>query len=360
MNYKKFTTRLLQWHTNVNKRQMPWKGVKDPYKVWLSEIILQQTRVDQGWAYYEKFLKKYPTIELLAKAKDDAVFKLWEGLGYYTRCKNLLYTARFIVKEYGGIFPDKYEDILALKGVGTYTAAAIASFCFDLPYAVVDGNVFRVLSRVYANATPVDSNEGKKIFSELAANVLDKEKPGLFNQGIMDFGATVCKPALPLCTQCPLNKICSAFKKASVNVLPVKEKLMQKKTRWFTYFVFEARGKVLVRKRITKDIWQNLFEYYLVETAANPLWSYESINDFLKNQTGIQDFKIEQLAAAQPQKLTHQHINGYFIHIILESIPQTLKSVETQWLPPEAIKLLPFPGFINDYQKIKKKQAALF
>ena len=176
----------------------------------------------------------------------------------------------------------------------------------------------------------------------------------------MDFGATICKPALPLCTQCPLNNICSAFKKATVNVLPVKEKLMQKKTRWFTYYVFEAKGKVLVRKRIAKDIWQNLFEYYLVETPANPLWSYESINDFLKNQTGIQDFKIKQLAGALSQKLTHQHINGYFIHIILPSIPQTLKGNEIKWLPPEAIKLLPFPGFINDYQKNKKTQAALF
>ena len=360
MKYKNFTVLLLQWHTNVNKREMPWKGVKDPYKVWLSEIILQQTRVDQGWAYYEKFLEKYPTIKHLAKAKDDAVFKLWEGLGYYTRCKNLLYTARFIVKEYNGIFPAKYEQIHELKGVGVYTAAAIASFCFNLPYAVVDGNVFRVLSRVYGNATPVDSNEGKKIFTQLATKVLDKEQPGLFNQAIMDFGATVCKPALPLCAQCPLNKICCAFKQATVNVLPVKEKLMQKKTRWFTYLIFEANGKILVRKRTAKDIWQNLFEYYLIETAANPLWSHESISEFLKNQTGIRDFKIEQVILSQSQKLTHRHIKGYFIHIMLSSIPQTLKGNEIQWLQPKDIKLLPFPGFINGYQKNKKIQAALF
>ncbi|MEP7319133.1 MAG: A/G-specific adenine glycosylase [Panacibacter sp.] len=360
MKYKNFTSLLLQWHTTVNKREMPWKGVKDPYKVWLSEIILQQTRVEQGWAYYEKFIKQYPTIRQLANAKDDDVFKLWEGLGYYTRCKNLLHTARFIVKEYKGVFPENYEEIIALKGIGVYTAAAIASFCFDLPYAVVDGNVFRVLSRVYGNATPVDSNEGKKIFSELATKVLDKNKPGIFNQAIMDFGATVCKPALPLCAQCPINKICIAFKNATVNILPVKEKVLDKKIRWFTYFIFEANGKVLARKRIAKDIWQNLFEYYLVETAANPLWSNESIAELLCNQAGIKDFKMVQLAAAQSQKLTHQHIKGYFIHITLSSIPQNLKGDTIEWVKKENLKLLPFPAFINEYVKNKKKLATLF
>ena len=179
---------------------MPWKGEKDPYKIWLSEIILQQTRVEQGWRYYENFIERYPTIQQLAGAKDEHVFKLWEGLGYYNRCKNLLFTARFITKENEGKFPHQYEDILALKGVGPYTAAAISSFAFNQPYAVVDGNVFRVLSRIFDVETPIDSSEGKKIFTDIAFSQLDTKEPGAFNQAIMDFGATICKPALPVYT----------------------------------------------------------------------------------------------------------------------------------------------------------------
>ncbi len=339
----------MNWHSNENKREMPWKGEKDPYKVWLSEIILQQTRVEQGWAYYKKFIKKYPGIGELAKAKDEDVFKLWEGLGYYTRCKNLLYSARLIDKEYNGIFPDTYEKIVALKGVGPYTAAAISSFCFNLPYAVVDGNVFRVLSRISGNAMPVDSNEGKKTFTELANKVLDKASPGIFNQAIMDFGATVCKPALPLCSQCAVNKICNALLHATVNLLPVKEKRLKKKTRWFTYFIIEAAGKTLVIKRTLKDIWQNLFEYYLVETDANPLWDKDVIASVLSNQLGILDFEIIKITPAKQQQLTHQLIKGFFIRIKLKSVPKSLINPENQWLRSAAIKRLPFPSFINQY-----------
>ncbi|HLA58283.1 MAG TPA: hypothetical protein VK622_05965, partial [Puia sp.] len=203
-----FTDRLLEWNKHQNIRSMPWKGIKDPYKIWLSEIILQQTRVEQGWSYYEKFVKAFPTIDDLARAPEEKVFKLWEGLGYYSRCKNLIHTARYISSELNGIFPDNYEDILLLKGIGPYTAAAISSFAFNEPRAVVDGNVQRVLSRYFGIAIPIDSLQGKKLFQELAQTLLDKSFAGIYNQEIMDFGAVVCKPQNPLCTQCVHQQNC--------------------------------------------------------------------------------------------------------------------------------------------------------
>jgi A/G-specific adenine glycosylase len=202
---KQFTDLLLAWDKDQNDRVMPWKGEKNPYKIWLSEIILQQTRVEQGWAYYEKFIHHFPTIFDLAKAKEEKVFKLWEGLGYYNRCRNLLYTAKWIVQHFKGVFPSTYEDLIALKGIGPYTASAIASFAFNLPHAVVDGNVYRVLARFYGIETPTDSKEGLLQFNELAHHNLSKKYPGQYNQAIMDFGATICKPALPNCNDCVLQ-----------------------------------------------------------------------------------------------------------------------------------------------------------
>ena len=242
---------------------MPWKGEKDPYKIWLSEIILQQTRVEQGLKYYERFVANFPDVHKLAKAKDEKVYKLWEGLGYYSRCKNLLETARFISKKLKGNFPDKFEDILSLKGVGHYTASAIASFAYDLPHAVVDGNVFRVLSRVFGIKKPIDSNEGKKLFTQLAGELLDKKHPGIYNQALMDFGAVVCKP-YPLCNSCPMKDHCAAFKNDLIDKLPVKEKKIEIKTRWFNYLVIENNSRFYIRNRIDNDIWNNLNEFVLV------------------------------------------------------------------------------------------------
>jgi A/G-specific adenine glycosylase len=349
MQYAKFTRLLMEWNRKQNQRAMPWKGEKDPYKVWLSEIILQQTRVEQGWAYYEKFIKKYPGIRLLAKAKDEEVFKLWEGLGYYTRCKNLLHTARFIDQTYKGKFPSTYDEIATLKGVGSYTAAAIASFCFNLPHAVLDGNVFRVLSRVFGIATPVDTTEGKKQFKELADKVLDKNDPGIFNQSVMDFGATVCKPMLPACAACSLNKICIAYNTAAVNKLPVKEKVLQKKLRWFSYFIFRAEKKTFVRKRTGKDIWQNLFEFYLVESASNPAWDKQGVAAFLQQQLNTDKHDVMLITNAASQQLTHQHIKGYFITVKLPEIPAGLKTNDALWLSATEMRKIPFPAFINQY-----------
>ena len=259
-----FRTGLLLWNRKENKRHMPWKGEKDPYKIWLSEIILQQTRVEQGLGYYHRFVQTFSTIHALAQAPEQQVFKLWEGLGYYSRCKNLITTARYISEELGGVFPDTYEGILALKGVGPYTAAAIASFAYNLPYAVLDGNVFRVLARIFASNTPIDTTAGKHEFSSLAQEALDKEAPGIYNQAIMDFGATICKP-VPECAQCFFNTQCRAFIQNRQASLPVKSKTPALKERWFHYIILQYNGEIAIRQRTAKDIWQNLYEVVLIE-----------------------------------------------------------------------------------------------
>src|SRR6185437_15766843 len=238
-NKKFFFEFLIKWNRNKNKREMPWKGEKDPYKIWISEIILQQTRVQQGLTYYNRFIEAWPNIKSLAEANEQKVYKLWEGLGYYSRCRNLMASARYINDELGGRFPDTYEDILSLKGIGDYTASAIASFAFNQPYAVVDGNVFRVLARFFRIHAPIDSTEGKKIFRSLANMLLDKSNPAEYNQAIMDFGAIVCKPLLPSCSECPLQKKCVASQKNLVGLLPIKAKGIKTRQRFFNYLVVE-------------------------------------------------------------------------------------------------------------------------
>ena len=337
----------MDWHTRFNRRQMPWKGEKDPYRIWLSEVILQQTRVEQGMAYYERFILHFPTIQDLAAARDETVFKLWEGLGYYNRCKNLLHTARFIADNLAGNFPSSYEEIVLLKGIGPYTAAAIASFAFNKPFAVVDGNVFRVLSRLFAIDTPIDSTEGKHQFAALAQEVLDKENAGLYNQAIMDFGATVCKPANPQCGSCHLQEVCIGFNKAIVNKLPVKEKVLLKKNRWFYYFIIQYKDTVLVEKRTSKDIWENLYEFYLLESNEQLSWDDDAVNDWLHQQFGMEKARLVHISPLQKQQLTHQLIKGQFIHVTIDSIPKNL--LHAQWQPLEDLNSLAFPRFINQY-----------
>ena len=344
---KAFTRGLMRWHRQSNKREMPWKGEKDPYKIWLSEIILQQTRVEQGWQYYLRFIKEFPTVKKLAGASDQRVYKLWEGLGYYTRCKNLLYTARLINNKYQGVFPDQYEELLALKGVGPYTAAAIASFAYNLPYAVVDGNVFRVLSRYFGLDIAIDSTTGKKIFTELANNVLFKKEAGSYNQAIMDFGATVCKPFSPLCSSCPLHTTCTAYQQGLVNQLPVKDKLLLRKNRWFTYFIFEVDQQILVHKRSQKDIWENLYEFYLLESESPIKWDAPKINLWLNQQIGVKRSHIESISPLISQSLTHQEIKGCFIWLQMETRPVFGNNFD--WQPLQKIRKLPFPKLITGY-----------
>ena len=349
-NRKFFVKKLLAWNLSYNDREMPWKGEKDPYKIWLSEIILQQTRVEQGLAYYNRFIAQFPTIQKLAKAPETTVFKLWEGLGYYTRCKNLIATAKYISEELKGKFPDKYEDILALKGIGPYTAAAIGSFAFNLPHAVVDGNVFRVLSRVFGIATPIDSTEGKKEFTHLANELLDKKQPGVYNQTLMDLGATVCKPQQPLCNACPLKSNCSAYLQGIINLLPIKEKSITKKTRWFYYLIIEHNKSVLVRKRGAKDIWENLYEFVLIENdQILPLENLKKL-PAIKNIIGKTSFEVMQISKPYRQLLTHQTIHGQFIKIKIAT-PLSIAGYEA--VSQKKLDKLPFPKFITGYLQDK-------
>ena len=341
-----FTNLLLKWNNEKNDRCMPWKNEKNPYRIWISEIILQQTRVQQGIAYYNRFIERFPTINDLAAAEESEVFKLWEGLGYYSRCKNIILSARYIVNELQGHFPEIYEDLLKLKGVGTYTASAIASFAYNLPYAVVDGNVFRVLSRVFGIRFSVDSSEGKKNYSALAQRLLNKKMPGTYNQSLMDFGATICKPQSPLCTICPVNKICFALINKQVNQLPVKQKKVKRKLRWMFYLVINYKNKLYVRKRIKKDIWQNLFEFVLLEMSEQPKLTYLRSGELFTQIMSETKYSINSISGLQTQLLTHQSIKGRFISLSVQSP-----------LPIEGYKLvtkkqlcsLPFPKFITTY-----------
>lgn len=325
---------------------MPWKGEKDPYKIWISEIILQQTRVQQGLMYYGRFIDAFPDIKSLANAPEKKIYKLWEGLGYYSRCKNLIATAKFIHENLNGKFPEKYEDILLLKGIGNYTASAIASFAFDQPYAVLDGNVFRVLSRFFGKEIPVNTSAGKKFYAELSQSLLDKKNPGKYNQAIMDFGAVVCKPALPLCLECPLQKRCVAFLENKVFILPVNNTVNKQKERFFNYLIIGYNKKFYVNKRTEKDIWQNLYEFVLIETKT---WVNE--NEIFKNEGFLSllnqdDFNVKFVSKKVSQKLTHQLITGRFIHVQINK-PLLIKTLFA--VNKSQLKTLPFPKFIASY-----------
>ncbi|MBC7829819.1 MAG: A/G-specific adenine glycosylase [Chitinophagaceae bacterium] len=341
-----FTRKLMRWNRDSNKRSMPWKGEKDPYKIWLSEIILQQTRVEQGLKYYEKFISKFPTIEHLAVSPDEKVYKLWEGLGYYSRCKNLLETARRVKNEYSGTFPDNYEEIKKLKGIGPYTAAAISSFAYNEPRAVVDGNVQRVLARYFGLTTPIDTNQGKNFYQQLAFELLDKKNAALYNQSIMDFGATICKPQNPLCKECIQQRDCVAFNKGFVARLPVKEKMVPKKNRWLYYFLIEVDDQIYIRKRAEKDIWQNLHEFVLLETPGPINRPFQGL-PFLKKlfQRGVYD--INHTSKLYKQQLTHQTIQGQFILVIAKKELVTLYSY--MLVKKDKLHQYAFPKFINKF-----------
>jgi A/G-specific adenine glycosylase len=338
----KFSSALLRWNTKKNDRKMPWKGEKDPYKIWLSEIILQQTRVDQGLKYYEQFLEAFPTVKDLAKAPEQLVFKLWEGLGYYNRCRNLIFTAKFINTHFKGVFPTTYDSLLALKGIGAYTASAIASFAYNLPYAVLDGNVYRVLARIHGITKPIDTNEGKELFNNLANYHLPKNRAGLYNQAIMDFGATICKP-VPLCNSCFFRNDCIAYQKNIQLQLPVKEKKLLKKERWFHYFLIEEDDTVAIVKRVEKDIWQNLYQFPMVEASSSVL----NIKSF--NGLGLNMFKKKKIWSSS-QVLTHQKIHFTFYKV---SLAPNKEIKAYQWVKKAELHQYPFPRtlklYINEY-----------
>lgn len=262
-----FTKALRGWYA-AGHRDLPWRRTRDPYRIWLSEVILQQTRIDQGTAYYERFAKQYPTVHHLAAAPDDEVMRLWQGLGYYSRARNLLLAARSVVNGHGGRFPDTVEGLRALKGVGDYTAAAIASIAFDRPAAVVDGNVYRVLARVFGISTPIDSTAGRREFAALAGGLLDPKHPGDHNQAVMELGATVCLPRAPHCGECPLAARCVARREERIGDLPVKAGRTAVRERHFNYLCIDVEGGLVLRKREGRDIWQGLYEPPLLESEA--------------------------------------------------------------------------------------------
>lgn len=343
-----FRSNLLQW-AEQNKRPLPWKGIKNPYLIWLSEILLQQTRVEQGLPYYEKFKAAFPTINDLANAHEDEVMKLWEGLGYYSRARNMHATAKFIAHEKKGQFPSTYESILELKGVGPYTAAAIASFAFQLPHAVVDGNVYRVLARFFAISTPSDSAAGKKEFTNLANQVLDKKQPDIFNQALMDFGATHCTPKKPKCTSCPMHAKCGAFAINQVAQFPVKRKKIKRKERFFHYLLLNFNDQIILQKRTQKDIWQQLYQFPLIEHSSL-LEDVEELQRFPTWHQFVEDsnWELQRKSKVFKQPLSHQFIYAIFWEIQLHS---TINSVEFPFILVDRKNLskFAFPKIIDWY-----------
>ncbi len=301
---------LITWYQQ-NKRDLPWRNTINPYHVWLSEIILQQTRVAQGLPYYLKFIESYPSVQDLAKASEQEVLNLWQGLGYYSRARNLHYTAKDIVRNYNGIFPDNYKDLLKFKGIGTYTAAAITSFCYNEPVSVLDGNVYRVLARLYGVDTPINSPEGQKYFKQLAQELIDRKNPGVYNQAIMEFGALHCTPANPQCDVCPMANDCMAYQTGKVSELPIKLKKIKIKKRFSHYFLVKYDDFIILEKRESKDIWQNLYQLPLIEKKDNKSLKKADLDAFCAKY----DIKIAESAKKSTKvvhKLTHQHLHIQF------------------------------------------------
>lgn len=336
-----FVRELIIWY-KANLRNLPWRNTQNPYFIWLSEIILQQTRVEQGMPYYFKFIEKYPTVEALANADEEEVLKLWEGLGYYSRARNLHFAAKTILNEYNGKFPTTYEEIRNLKGVGDYTAAAIASLAFDLPHAVVDGNVYRVMSRYFGIETPIDSTAGKKEFFQLANELIDHTQPGTYNQAVMEFGAIHCTPQQPDCKNCPLQANCFAFHNDMVNMLPVKAKKVKVSNRYFNYFEIEHKGGVYIQRRQGNDIWKGLYEFPMTETETATEDGLPQLPDYLKRS----DVVLKHSSNEFKHILTHRRIFAKFYTLISEQPPQKDGLI---WVDKQELDNFAFPKLILRY-----------
>ncbi len=312
---------LINWYL-ANKRDLPWRNNLNPYHIWLSEIILQQTRVEQGLPYYLKFIEHYPTIKQLAEADDNNVMKLWQGLGYYNRASNMLKTARILVNSYNGVFPETYAELLNLKGIGPYTAAAISSFAFNEAKAVVDGNVYRVLARLYAIDEPINSTSGKKLFAQLAQDLLNLDAPALHNQAIMELGAMVCKPKLALCQSCVLRLQCQAYAQKRVYDFPVKEKKRKPINRYLNYLYIHDGDNTYLRQRIDEGIWNKLFEFPLIETDTSITEEELLHQPKLKTLLNKLPKSLKPIFTAKHQ-LTHQTIYAVFWQVTSKQIKPT-------------------------------------
>lgn len=336
-----FSDQLVQWY-HKNKRQLPWRNTADAYVIWLSEIILQQTRVEQGLPYFYRFIEKYPSVTHFAAAAEDDILKLWQGLGYYSRARNMLKTARQVQELYTGKFPATYTQLIKLKGIGQYTAAAIASFAANEPVAVVDGNVYRVLARYFGINQPINSTKAQKAFQQMADELLNKQQPGLHNQAMMEFGALLCKPKTPGCAICPVRLNCYAFANNAVAALPVKLNKLKIRERYFNYFLSSDEGTIILNKRSEKDIWANMYDMPLVETPAlltiEELLGLPEVIAFFGT-----DIKVTETSAVKKHVLTHQRL--YVRLITLQSQPLKLK---TGWFitPVETLKSLAIPKIV--------------
>lgn len=337
-------SRLAEWYRQ-NRRELPWRDTKDPYCIWISEVILQQTRVNQGLEYYLRFVERFPNISSLAEAPEQEVLAMWQGLGYYSRARNLHAAAKQVVHLYGGEFPQMYEQVLALKGIGDYTAAAISSIAFNLPHAVVDGNVYRVLSRLFAIDTPIDSTQGKKEFQQLAQELLDLTNPGLHNQALMEFGALACIPVNPDCTNCPLQAHCRAYELETVSQLPVKSKKTIVKELFYTYLYIHSGNELLLQPRSdANNIWKNMYEFPLIE-ADHLLTAEELLTHKLSALPG--ELTLHPTPVDFTHILSHRKINVRFFHLEpnkLNKINQNSVIVRT-----EELHKYPLPRVITRY-----------
>ena len=338
-----FSNVLIKWYLQ-NKRDLPWRNTTNPYPIWLSEIMLQQTRVAQGMPYFLSFTTAFPTVFDLAAASEEQVLKLWQGLGYYSRARNLHKTAQYIATELNGIFPDNYNDLLKLKGIGDYTAAAIASFAYNEVVPVVDGNVFRVLSRYFDIETDIAPASAKKEFAALAFELMPKDNPAIFNQAIMEFGALQCVPKSPNCSICVFNESCAALQKKKVDQLPVKSKKLKVRNRYFNYIVASDENEnTIIQKRTSKGIWHNLYEFPLLETEKEEDFDFVSEqiqNEYFKDN-GISSI-LETNDKSIVHKLSHQHLHIKFWKV-------TIKGSVKEGINQETLKTFPFPIVIHNF-----------
>ncbi len=347
---KKFVAKIGEWY-DEHRRELPWRNTTDPYRIWLSEIILQQTRVNQGLPYYLSFSKRFQDVNSLAHAREQEVLRLWQGLGYYTRARNLHRCAKVIVAEHGGQFPDTYEELLKLPGIGSYTAAAIASVAFQKPVAVVDGNVFRVLSRIFGDDHDIASGPGKRHFFELAQKLIPQNHPGEFNQAMMEFGALHCVPKNPKCDNCPFQPNCIAYARGWQDRLPVKSRRTEIKKRYLTYFVFRHGNKWAMRRREGKDIWKGLYDFYLVECARQ-----HSLKQAWKSDAFLDSIELNPSIGGQgivyTHDLSHQQLVARFVTIDIPSeelAKRIVRGKKIKFYSTAAVNRLPKPILVTRY-----------
>lgn len=342
-----FIEKLTEWY-KFQKRELPWRSTKNPYKIWISEIILQQTRISQGLPYYHKFIDKYPKLENLANASEIEILRLWQGLGYYSRARNMLICAKTLQRNYGGNFPQRFEELRKLKGIGEYTAAAIASFAFEQNVAVVDGNVYRVLSRIFGIDLDIASNEGKKMFRKLANDLLPTKNADIYNQAIMEFGALQCVPKNPNCSICPLKTECKAYRNGEQDSFPVKLRKSAPKDRFFSYFVIAGQEGYYLKQRQPGDIWTGLYDFYLVE--GDEKQDFDAAAWKAKSEHGTRFMLIDEPAVYR-SLLSHQTIHATFFKVKFAAEPagEFLSSNKLSIYSKKAIDELPKPIMIADY-----------